>query len=420
MGRAAPEEGLTRPPEGEPPPPSPWRLVPALGLMQILAWASSYYLPAVIAAPVAESMGWPLSWAVGGVSLGLLASGLAAPLVGRAIDRRGGRPVLAASALLLAAGLSSLALSAGIASYMAGWVLMGLGMGAGLYDAAFAALGRTFGERARPAITALTLFGGFASTLGWPLSALLVESFGWRGACWAYAAVHLAVVLPSYLLLLPRERRRELSALVRPPERQPGEAAPMPVSRPPRRALLLALLAVAFTLGDVIWSVLSVHLIVILRARDVPLAEAVALGALVGPAQVAARTVEMFSGRHYHPIWTLIASSLLFTAGVALLWKGQPLLAVGFILYGAGGGMRSIARGTLPLALFGSSGYATLIGRLAMPSLLAQSVSPILGALLLDRIGAVPLLGTLAGVAVVQLATVALLWALSRPLRRTR
>ena len=128
----------------------------------------------------------------------------------------------------------------------------------------------------------------------------------------------------------------------------------------------------------------------------------------------------MFSGRHYHPIWTLIASSLLFTAGVALLWKGQPLLAVGFILYGAGGGMRSIARGTLPLALFGSSGYATLIGRLAMPSLLAQSVSPILGALLLDRIGAVPLLGTLAGVAVVQLATVALLWALSRPLRRTR
>jgi hypothetical protein len=365
-------------------------------------------------------MGWPLSWAVGGVSLGLLASGLAAPLVGRAIDRRGGRPVLAASALLLAAGLSSLALSAGIASYMAGWVLMGLGMGAGLYDAAFAALGRTFGERARPAITALTLFGGFASTLGWPLSALLVESFGWRGACWAYAAVHLAVVLPSYLLLLPRERRRELSALVRPPERQPGEAAPMPVSRPPRRALLLALLAVAFTLGDVIWSVLSVHLIVILRARDVPLAEAVALGALVGPAQVAARTVEMFSGRHYHPIWTLIASSLLFTAGVALLWKGQPLLAVGFILYGAGGGMRSIARGTLPLALFGSSGYATLIGRLAMPSLLAQSVSPILGALLLDRIGAVPLLGTLAGVAVVQLATVALLWALSRPLRRTR
>jgi hypothetical protein len=420
MGRAAPEEGLTRPPEGDPPPPSPWRLVPALGLMQILAWGSSYYLPAVIAAPVAESMGWPLSWAVAGVSLGLLASGLAAPWVGRAIDRRGGRPVLAASALLLAGGLSSLALSAGLVSYMAGWVLMGLGMGAGLYDAAFAALGRTYGERARRAITALTLFGGFASTVGWPLSALLVESFGWRGACWAYAAVHLALVLPSYLLLLPREGRRDLAIVSLPPDRQPGGAAPAPPAAPSRRTLLIALLALAFTLGDVIWSVMSVHLIVLLQARAVPLVEAVALGALVGPAQVAARAVEMVSGRHYHPIWTLVASSLLFSAGVALLWVGQPLLAVGFALYGAGGGMRSIARGTLPLALFGASGYPTLIGRLAMPSLLAQSISPILAALLLDRIGAAPLLGTLAGVAVVQLAAVALLSAFSRPLRRSR
>jgi hypothetical protein len=388
--------------------------------MQILAWGSSYYLPAVIAAPVAASMGWPLSWAVGGVSVGLLASGLAAPWVGRAIERRGGRPILAASALLLAAGLSSLALSAGIASYMGGWVLMGLGMGAGLYDAAFATLGRIYGERARPAITALTLFGGFASTVGWPLSAWLVASFGWRGACWTYAAIHLALVLPSYLLLLPVEPRRELSVLLRPPEREPGEAALAIPSALPRRTPLIALLALAFTLGDVTWSVLSVHLIVLLQARAVPLAEAVALGALVGPAQVAARAVEMFSGRHYHPIWTLIASSLLFSAGVALLWAGQPFLALGFILYGAGGGMRSIARGTLPLALFGSPGYATLIGRLAMPSLLAQSISPILAALLLDRIGAVALLGALAGVALVQLAAVALLWLLSRPLRRRR
>jgi hypothetical protein len=175
--------------------------------------------------------------------------------------------------------------------------------------------------------------------------------------------------------------------------------------------------ALAFTLGDVIWSALSVHLLIILRSREVPLAEAVALGALVGPSQVAARAIEMLTGRHYHPIWTLTASSLLFSTGVALLWAGQPLLALGFILYGAGGGMRSIARGTLPLALFGAPGYPTLIGRLAMPSLLAQSISPILGALLLDRLGAPALLGALAGVALVQLLSVALLWGFSRPLR---
>jgi MFS family permease len=416
MGRDAPEEGL------EPAaasalaaPPSPWRTVPALGLMQILAWASSYYLPAVIAKPVADGMGWPLSWAVGGVSLGLLTSGLVAPRVGRAIEAQGGRPVLAASAVLLAGGLCTLALSGGLWSYMAGWVLMGLGMGAGLYDAAFAALGRTYGESARPTITALTLFGGFASTVGWPLSAWLVELVGWRGACGVYAAMHLAVVLPTYLLLLPREPRRvRTTGASRSPEPQAGGRAPALASR---RALLIALLALAFTLGDVIWSVLSVHLIVILQARDVPLAEAVALGALVGPAQVAARAVEMLTGRHYHPIWTLIASSLLFSAGVALLWAGQPLLAPGFILYGAGGGMRSIARGTLPLALFGAAGYPTLIGRLATPSLLAQSISPILGALLLDRIGPIALVGALAAVTLVQLLSVALLWIFSRPLR---
>jgi hypothetical protein len=176
-------------------------------------------------------------------------------------------------------------------------------------------------------------------------------------------------------------------------------------------------MAVAFTLGDVIWSVLSVHLIAILEAREVALAAAVALGMLVGPSQVAARAVEMLTGRLYHPIWTLTASSLLFAAGVALLWAGSPWLALGFMLYGAGGGMRSIARGTLPLALFGAPGYPGLIGRLAMPSLLAQAISPTIGAWLLERIGAVPLLAVLTAVALVQLATVAVLWAATRRLR---
>ncbi len=402
MGRAIP---------GPVAPPSPWRLVPALGLMQILAWASSYYLPAVIAKPAAESAGWPLAWTVAGISVGLLTSGLAAPRIGRAIERRGGRPVLAASSVLLACGLLSLALSGSIWTYLAAWVVMGLGMGAGLYDAAFASLGRLYAERAGRTIAALTLFGGFASTLGWPLSAWLVESLGWRGACAVYAALQLALALPVYLALLPREERRRAGAS--------GDVArPAPGSGPPpRRAALVLLLALAFTLGDVIWSVLSVHLLVILQSREVPLVEAVALGALVGPAQVGARAVEMIAGRHYHPIWTLTLSSLLFATGVALLWSGPPLLALGLILYGAGGGMRSIARGTLPLALFGAPGYPTLIGRLAAPSLLAQSASPLIGAVLLERIGAPVLVGALAGVALAQLASVALLWWLSREAR---
>ena len=396
------------------PPPSPWRLVPALGLTQILAWASSYYLPAVIARPVADSTGWPLAWVVGGLSLGLLVSGLIAPRVGRTIEAQGGRPVLATSALMLSAGLLALALSWTLPAYFLAWVTIGAGMGAGLYDAAFATLGRIYGEGARRPITALTLFGGFASTVGWPLSAWLVATVGWRGACVVYAAIQIALVLPAYLTILPRERRRDAIAPPRDSFDKPDAAVDPPGAR---RVTLIALMAVAFTLGDVIWSVLSVHLIAILEAREVALAAAVALGMLVGPSQVAARAVEMLTGRLYHPIWTLTASSLLFAAGVALLWAGSPWLALGFMLYGAGGGMRSIARGTLPLALFGAPGYPGLIGRLAMPSLLAQAISPTIGAWLLERIGAVPLLAVLTAVASVQLATVALLWAATRGMR---
>jgi hypothetical protein len=387
--------------------------VPALGLSQILAWASSYYLPAVIAKPVADSTGWPLAWVVGGLSLGLLVSGLIAPTVGRSIEARGGRPVLATSALMLSAGLLALALSWTLPAYFLAWVTIGAGMGAGLYDAAFATLGRIYGEGARRAITALTLFGGFASTVGWPLSAWLVAMLGWRGACGVYAAIQITLVLPAYLTVLPRERRDAIAPPQDPAHKPDAAVDPSGA----HRAMLIALMAVAFTLGDVIWSVLSVHLIAILEARELALTAAVVLGMLVGPSQVAARAIEMLTGRLYHPIWTLTASSFLFAAGVALLWAGPPWLALGFMLYGAGGGMRSIARGTLPLALFGAPGYPGLIGRLAMPSLLAQSISPTIGAWLLERIGAAALLAVLTAIASVQLATVAVLWAATRRLR---
>ena len=199
------------------------RVVAALGIVQILAWGSSYYLLAVLAGPIARDTGWPYAWVIGGVSLGLLVAGLAAVRVGRTIDSRGGRPVLAAAALLLAGGLALLAAAPGIPLYLAAWLVLGLGMGAGLYDAAFSTLGRLYGAQARGAITALTLWGGFASTVCWPLSAFLVESVGWRGACLAYAGLHLVLTLPLCLFALPREAPRPASAPAAdtgPPRRQ--------------------------------------------------------------------------------------------------------------------------------------------------------------------------------------------------------
>ena len=181
-------------------------IVPALGVTQILAWGTSYYLTTVLAKPIAVDTGWSLTWVVGGLSLGLLIAGLASPLVGRAIHRRGGRPVLAASSVLLSAGLALLALSPNLVAFFLGWVVLGFGMSAGLYDAAFSTLGRLYGQAARHHITTLTLFGGLASTVCWPLSAFLVSEIGWRGTCGVYAGIHLLFCLPVYLLAVSDSR----------------------------------------------------------------------------------------------------------------------------------------------------------------------------------------------------------------------
>jgi predicted MFS family arabinose efflux permease len=385
-----------------------WRVIAAVGVIQILAWGSSYYLLAVLAGPIARDTGWSYPWVIAGVSLGLLVAGAVSIRVGRTIEEVGGRRVLAAAALLLAAGLAVMAVAPGVPIYLAAWVLLGAGMGAGLYDAAFSTLGRLYGAEARSAITQLTLWGGFASTVCWPLSAWLVEAVGWRGACLAYAGLHLVVTLPLALLAVPREARRERAAP------QP-HAADLPGEASASRALTVWLLAAILTVAGVVAAIWSVHLITILQARGVGLASAVALGALVGPAQVGARVIEMASGGRHHPIWTLATAAVLIAAGLVLLRAGVGLLAVALIAYGAGNGIWSIARGTLPLALFGPEGYAVLMGRLAMPSLIAQALAPSAGALLLQSYGAPATLAALAGLALVNLVAVAALWMLARP-----
>src|ERR1700722_19051684 len=179
-------------------------VVGTIGIAQILAWGSSYYLIAVVAKPITVDTGWPYGWVIGGLSLSFLVTGSCSPLVGRLIERHGGRPVLAASAVLLAAGLVAMGISPNLPVYLAAWAILGVGMAAGLYDPAFATLGRLYGEQARSAITLTTLYGGFASTVCWPLSAFLVAHAGWRGTCFAYAAINLLVVLPLYWFGVPK------------------------------------------------------------------------------------------------------------------------------------------------------------------------------------------------------------------------
>ena len=385
---------------------SPRVVVAALGLVQILAWGSSFYFPAVFAPAIVAETGWPLPWVVGGVSIGLLVAGLISPQVGRLIGDHGGRPLLAASSILFALGLAGIGWSPNLPVYLAAWCVVGLGMGTGLYDAVFAALGRHYGGAARSAITTLTLFGGFASTVCWPLSAYLLETIGWRGACFVYAALHLVVALPLQLLVMRDGHAVQANAVADASAPSGGPTLPTVTHE---RALMIVL-ALVLSVAAGIGSIVVVHLLIFLQARDIAFAAAVSLGMLFGPAQVGARLVERLFGSRYHPVWTLLAATILMLAGLILLLAGPWLVAPAIVLYAAGYGISWIARGTLPLAVFGAARYPRIMGRLAFPSLIVQALAPAAGALMIAQTGAPATIATLAVLSAVNVALMLALW----------
>ena len=381
--------------------------VTALGIAQILGWGTSFYFPAVLAPPISADTGWPLSWVVTGTSIGLLVAGLIAPRVGAIIDRRGARPVLALSSLFFTAGLLCIGLAPNLPVYVLGWIVLGGGMGTGLYDAVFAALGKLYGKDARTPITNLTLFGGFASTVCWPLSAFLAESFGWRSACLIYAGLHLLISLPLQMAVMPPQSPQQT--------KQAGtDDMAMPAGPVVHERLILVLLASVLTISAGIGSSVIVHMMIFLQARGADFAFAVSLGTLFGPAQLGARVVERVFGAHYHPIWTMVSSCALMLTGLALLLAGIPFLALIVLIYGGGYGIMWIARGTLPLALFGPERYATLMGRLAFPSLIVQALAPSAAAFLIEQRGVDATMATLTAFAAINVCLIAALWGLCR------
>jgi len=362
-------------------PPRAVSTVVLLGSAQTLAWASSYYLPAMLAASMARDLGIATPTVFAAFSLALLVSAALGPAAGRAIDHWGGRPVLVASNLVFAAGLAGLGVAPGPGAMFAAWLLIGVGMAAGLYEAAFAALVRLHGHGSRNLITGITLFAGFASTVGWPLSTLLEAQIGWRGACFTWAALHLLVGLPLNLAL-PR------AAPLTPPV---AAAAAVAASAPERAGRRRAALILAFVFA-VTWFVstaMAAHLPRLLQAGGATLATAVAIGALVGPAQVGGRLLEFGVLRHVHPLLSARLAALMHPVGAACLaLLGAPLAALFAILHGAGNGILTIAKGTLPLVLFGAQGYGLRQGLLMVPARVAQASAPWLFGLWLDRFGA--------------------------------
>lgn len=387
-----------------------WQVVSALGVVQVFAWGSSYYLMAVLAEPVVRDTGWSLAWVVGSLSAGLLVAGLVSPSVGRTIGRRGGRSIMAGGCVATAAGLLVLAAAPTLPVFVLGWTVIGVGMGATLYDPAFATLGTIYGREARSAVTTLTLWGGFASTVCWPLSAFLVASVGWRGACIAYAVILVLVCVPLLLTFLPSQ----VVALV-----GEGPASEHPAAKlGTRERRAFHFLAAMVTVTGLFVTIVSVHLPTLLQARGATLAEAVQFGALIGPSQVAARLVEMAGRGRHHPIWTMTAAAAFGAAGTILLASGLPVAGLALILYGVGNGIFSIARGALPMTLFGPDRYAAVMGRLARPSLVAQAAAPTIGGLLLASTGADWTLLAVAVLACANILLVAFLWTAVGGLRR--
>jgi predicted MFS family arabinose efflux permease len=332
-------------------------------------------LPAILAQPIAASTGVSASWVFAAFSGALLIAAFAGPAVGRVIDRHGGRGVLAVSNLVLAAGLIALAAANGPVMLFIAWAVLGIGMALGLYDAGFAALTALYGHNARGPITGITLIAGFASTLSWPLTTFLNDALGWRETLLVWAAINLVIGLPLNLMLPVPARLAHLARTV--------EQA---IGWKPYREMFL--LAFVFAAAWFVTGAMAAHLPGLLeRAGATPL-QAIAAAALVGPAQVAARLVEFFLLRRSHPLVSARLAALLHPLGAVIFAVVGPAAAAVFaVFYGAGNGLLTIARGTVPLAVFGPHGYGERTGLLGAPARAAQAFAPLVFGLLLDKMG---------------------------------
>jgi hypothetical protein len=346
------------------------RLATTLGINQTLSWGMTFYLPAIIAAPAAKSLQINEMSALGAFSWALLVTGVCAPRVGRWIDRHGGRGAIALSIVIMAIGLILLSVSTSLILWYISWSIIGIGMALGLYDAAFAATGTLLGRDAGPAIAGITIIAGFASSVFWSVGTALMAPLGWRGLLLLYAALMLGINLPLVLAFIPSGGGHGGAA---------GKEAPR--TRTHGHRLTLVCVATFFTLRWFITSAIAVHVLELFRGSGLSGPASVTVAALIGPGQVLGRIMEWVVRGRLGLLARARIGALLFPLGAIALLRGGPIAAGAFaLLYGMSNGIMTINRGTLPLALFGPSGYATLLGWLALPVLFAQATAPTLTA----------------------------------------
>ncbi|MCL1940046.1 MAG: MFS transporter [Desulfovibrionaceae bacterium] len=356
------------------------RLVLSLGLAQTIAWASSFYLPAVLARPMAESLGCSVSTVYAAFSAALIVAALTAPFAGKYTDARGGKRVLVASNVWFALSLVFLSQAQGKASLFLGWASLGVAMGAGLYDMAFASVVRSRGAAAPPVIAGITLLAGFASTLGWPVSHSLLSHFGWRHVLLAWAGVHLFLALPLNLsLVLPMHAQGTKA-------QEPDVASPGQAEKNMLPAMLV--LALAFVFVSFCSGAMAGHLPGLLQLFGVSAAASILAGMAFGPAQVSARLLLLSVQQKVQPISAAILAVFIIPLGAVLLVLAGPgAAALVAVTHGFGNGIMSIIKGTLPLSIFGEKGYGRRQGVLFLPAGIALACSPFLFSLCIEALG---------------------------------
>jgi MFS family permease len=356
----------------------------ALGITQITAWGTSYYCLGVLAGPISQDTGWSRGFVFLGFTVALLVMGLVSSAVGRAVDRHGGRAVMTLGTVLVSSGLFALAHVRSEAAYLAVWAFLGLGMRLCLYDAAFAALVQVAPSRGRIAISYLTLFGAFASSVFWVVGHALNEQVGWRQTLVLFALINLVVCLPLHWLGLARRETAEAAA----PTGTAAAAADGPPLEGRTRSIAIVLFALIMSLNGFVFGVISVQLVPLLEAAGLATAAAVWVASMKGVAQFGGRVVEILFARNLRAITVgriavgvLPPSLLLLLAGTGSL----PLIVAFTLLMGASQGVITIVRGAVPLVLFGAKGYGAVLGAIATPVLVVNAASPTVFAWIVDR-----------------------------------
>lgn len=396
------------------------RALLTLGVTQVINWGALYYTLAMIGPRISAETGWSPTFISSGFTIAMITLGLVSPVAGRAVDQYGGAGVMAIGSLVGALGLALLAFAYSPALYLLAWAIIGLAMGSCLYDSAFASLSQVAGSGTRQAISLLTLIAGFASTVFWPLTLFALSYFDWRTVMLTYAATLLIVCVPLHLIGLRKSRPS-------PDNGAPLETATtetprhIPPAIPEKTALILFALVLAGH-GFVV-NALSVHVITLFSNLGVTEHDAVLAGALIGPAQVGARLIELLFGRHLNPLVLGLVSVLLLPIAfvIPLAFGASAIVAMTFgLVYGASNGLMTIARGIVPHALFGPVGYGRRLGLIAAPTMLVKAASPMIFAWIMHETGTnsamigAAILGILASIAMITLTVLALPPARSR------